>query len=175
MIDQRWGALGKKVEPAWGPERELSALDEIEHRTTRRRRAGRVGASILVLAVVAGGARALVGLRRHEPTSVASADMASSDMASSDLDSRSAPPAAAIETVTVTHLLPETILDPMPDRHGRGFVLRAGAARFFVPHDTKHPFMVVAGDVTIEDLGTTFTVRYLPADRVDIAVEEGRV
>ncbi|MEA2695851.1 MAG: transrane sensor [Myxococcales bacterium] len=165
MIDQRWGALGKKVEPAWGPERELSALDEIEHRTTRRRRAGRVGASILALAVVAGGVRAFVGLRRHEPTSVASADVASP----------SAPPAAAIETVTVTQLSPETIVDPMPDRNGRGFVLRAGGARFFVPHDTRHPFMVVAGDVTIEDLGTTFTVRYLPADRVDIAVEEGRV
>ena len=37
------------------------------------------------------------------------------------------------------------------------------------------PFVVAAGDVTIEDLGTTFTVRYLTADRLKIAVEEGRV
>ena len=29
--------------------------------------------------------------------------------------------------------------------------------------------------MTIEDLGTTFTVRYLAADRLNIAVEEGRV
>jgi hypothetical protein len=175
MIDQRWGALGKKVEPAWGPERELSTLDEIEHRANRRRTAGRVSASILALAVVAGGVRAFVGLRRHEATSVASADIAASDIAASDIAARSAPPGATIETVTVTQLSPETILAPMPDRHGRGFVLHAGGARFFVPHDTKHPFMVVAGDVTIEDLGTTFTVRYLSADRLDIAVEEGRV
>ncbi|HXI57221.1 MAG TPA: FecR domain-containing protein [Polyangia bacterium] len=164
MIDQRWGALGKKVEPAWGPERESSALEEIEHRASRRRTAGRVGASILALAVVAGGVRTFVGLRQR-----------SADVASSDLAARSAPPAAAIETVTVTQLSPETIVDPMPDRHGRGFVLHAGGARFFVPHDTSHPFMVVAGDVTIEDLGTTFTVRYLSTDRLDIAVEEGRV
>jgi transmembrane sensor len=63
----------------------------------------------------------------------------------------------------------------MPDRHGRGFVLRSGGARFAVPHDTQRPFVVSAGDVVIDDLGTTFTVQYLSADRLEIAVEQGRV
>ena len=85
------------------------------------------------------------------------------------------PPAVRIETVTVTQLSPDTVLAPLPDRDGRGFALRAGGARFSVPHDTRRPFVVAAGDVTIEDLGTTFTVRYLAADRLNIAVEEGRV
>jgi transmembrane sensor len=75
----------------------------------------------------------------------------------------------------VTRLSSDTVLAPLPDRDGRGFALRAGGARFSVPHDPDHPFVVAAGDVTIEDLGTTFTVRYLSADRLKIAVEEGRV
>ena len=49
----------------------------------------------------------------------------------------------AIETVTVTQLSPDTVLAPLPDRDGRGFALRAGGARFSVPHDTRHPFVVV--------------------------------
>jgi transmembrane sensor len=67
------------------------------------------------------------------------------------------------------------VLAPLPDLDGRWFSLRAGGARFSVPHDARRPFVVLAGDVTIEDLGTTFTVRYAAADRLNIAVEEGRV
>ena len=86
-----------------------------------------------------------------------------------------APAGGAGETVTVTRLSSDTVLAPLPDRNGRGFALRAGGARFSVPHDPDRPFVVAAGDVTIEDLGTTFTVRYLSADRLKIAVEDGRV
>jgi len=78
-------------------------------------------------------------------------------------------------TVIVTELAPDTVLAPLPGRQGRGFALRAGAARFAVSHDASRPFVVTAGDVLIEDLGTTFTVRYVGADRLNIAVEEGRV
>jgi transmembrane sensor len=81
----------------------------------------------------------------------------------------------AAETVTVARLSSDTVLAPLLNRDGRGFALRAGGARFSVPHDPDHPFIVTAGDVTIEDLGTTFTVRYLTADRLKIAVEEGHV
>jgi transmembrane sensor len=75
----------------------------------------------------------------------------------------------------VTRLSSDTVLAPLSDHDGRGFALRAGGARFSVPHDPDRPFVVAAGDVTIEDLGTTFTVRYLSADRLKIAVEDGRV
>jgi hypothetical protein len=161
--EQRWEALGKKIEPRWGPERERLARVGIERRATKRRAATLVGVSVVALAVVAGGVRAFVGLREHAPPEVAS------------VSSALAPVAAAVAAVTVTNLSPETVLEPMPDHRGRGFALRSGGARFMASHDPEHPFVVVAGDAVIEDLGTTFTVQYLSADRVDVAVEEGRV
>jgi hypothetical protein len=77
--------------------------------------------------------------------------------------------------VEVTKLSPETVLEPMPDRAGRGFTLRSGGARFIVPHDDAHPFVVVAGDVVIEDRGTTFVAQYVERDILEVTVEEGRV
>ena len=47
---------------------------------------------------------------------------------------RNEPPAGGrSETVRVTQLSPGTVLTPLPDCDGRGFALRAGAARFSVP------------------------------------------
>jgi transmembrane sensor len=161
LNDQRWDALGEKIEPSWGPERERSVRAEIERRATQRRSAVRFGASGVALVLVAGGTAAFVGLRTHAPTGGAS------------VSSSAAPPVA--EAVSVTQLSPETVLEPMPERHGRGFVLRSGGARFTAPHDSEHLFIVVAGDVVIEDLGTIFTVRYVGGDRLDVAVEQGRV
>jgi transmembrane sensor len=126
----------------------------------------RWGASGLALAFVAGGAGAFVGLRTHARTGLASVFSSSGS---------SVPPVAEVEAVSVTQLSPETVLEPMPERHGRGYVLRSGGARFTAPHDVAHPFVVVAGDVVIEDLGTTFAVRYVGEDRLDVAVEQGRV
>jgi hypothetical protein len=154
--------LARKIEPDWGPDRERLARVRIDRRATTRRTTARVGVSVMALVLVAGGVRAFVGLRGPQPTDAVA-------LSSSDA------PAAEVETVTVMHLSPETVLEPMPDRHGRGFLLRSGGARFTVPHDTKRPFVVVAGDVVVEDLGTAFTVRYLSSDRLDIAVEQGRV
>ncbi|HET6285112.1 MAG TPA: FecR domain-containing protein, partial [Polyangia bacterium] len=164
MTDQRWGGLAKKIEPDWGPEREHRARFRIAHREARRRTTVRVGASLLTLVLVAGGVRAFVGLRTKGPAP-----------ADTTLSAEAVPPAALAPAVTVTHLSPETVLEAMPDHHGRGFVLRSGGARFNAPHDPKRSFIVVAGDVVIEDLGTTFTVQYLSTDRLDIAVEQGRV
>jgi len=161
--EQRWDALGKKIEPTWGPERQGSVRAAIERRETRRRTAVRWGASGVALALFAGGAGAFVGLRTHARTGLAS------------VSSSAVPPIATVEAVSVTQLSPETVLEPMPERHGRGYVLRSGGARFTAPHDVAHPFVVVAGDVVVEDLGTTFAVRYVGEDRLDVAVEQGRV
>src|SRR5450432_1203753 len=163
MHDQRWEALGEKIEPSWRPERDQSVRDEIERRATRRRTAVRMGATGVALVLVAGGAGAFVGLRAHAPA------------AGAPVISSAASRAAAVEAVNVTQLSPETVLEPIPERHGRGFVLRSGGARFTAPHDSEHPFVVTAGDVVVEDLGTTFTVRYVGGDRLDVAVEQGRV
>ncbi len=161
--ERKWEPLGRKIEPRWGPERERLARLAIERREVRRRVAVRVGVSVGLLALVAGGWHAFLGLRTHAPTATAT------------IPSAIAPPAAVTASVAVTRLSLETVLEPMPDRGGRGFVLRSGGARFIAPHDPDHPFVVVAGDLTVEDLGTTFTVQYLPGDQVDVAVEEGKV
>jgi hypothetical protein len=159
MTDRIWGALAEKVESGWGPERDRAVWVKIQRLQARRRAAVRAGTAAFSLALVAGAVGAFLRLRTP---------------ASEQAPALASPSSVAVETVTVTRLVPETILDPIPDRHGRGFTLRAGGARFSVPHDTRRPFVVTAGDVVIDDLGTTFTVQYLSADRLEISVEQGR-
>ena len=170
MSDQMWSALGDEVEADWPPERERAVRAAIARRATRRRAVLRSAVAVASTGLIVAGGFALVSWRSAIPVSAPLASGAST---------ASRAPAArgdvAIETVTVTQLSPDTVLAPLPDRDGRGFALRAGGARFSVPHDARRPFVVLAGDVTIEDLGTTFTVRYVGADRLNIAVEEGRV
>lgn len=59
-----------------------------------------------------------------------------------------------------------------PDR--RDIDLRAGEAFFTVTHDQRRPFVVTAGPLHIEDLGTAFNVRRT-GQRVSVTVTEGRV
>lgn len=59
-------------------------------------------------------------------------------------------------------------------RGRRDIDLRNGEAFFTVTHDGSRPFMVAAGPLRIEDLGTAFNVRRT-GQRVNVAVTEGRV
>lgn len=52
--------------------------------------------------------------------------------------------------------------------------LDRGEAFFRVKHDATHPFVVVAGNRRITDLGTKFLVRREPA-KLEVAVAQGRV
>ena len=168
MRDQMWTSLGEKIEPAWAPEREAAVRAAIARRATRRRAVVRTAVAVASTGMIAVGGVALVRWQSAVPVAALSVPSASTVPN---------PPAAggADETVAVTRLSSDTVLAPLPDRDGRGFALRAGGARFSVRHDPDRPFIVAAGDVTIEDLGTTFTVRYLTADRLKIAVEDGHV
>lgn len=56
----------------------------------------------------------------------------------------------------------------------RDIELGAGEAFFTVSHDQVHPFVVAAGPVRIEDLGTAFNVRRT-GQQVTVAVTQGRV
>ncbi len=163
MTDQKWSALAKKIEPGWGPERDRSARVGLDHRAATRRVAMGALAGVAALVFVAGAAEAFMHWRSPAVTHTAT------------LAPSATPLGGAVETVTVTRLSPETVLDAMPEHHGRGFELRAGGARFSAPHDAAHPFVVVASDVVVEDIGTTFTVQYLPGDKLEVAVEQGRV
>lgn len=158
-----------KIEPVWGPEREQAVRAAIAQRATRRRETVmmvRTAAAVTATALIVVGGFALWNRR---PVPVVADLTRSADSAAHGA------PAGAGETVTVTRLSLDTVLTPLPEHGGRGFVLRAGAARFSVPHDEGRPFVVTAGDVTVEDLGTTFTVRFTAVDRLNVAVDEGRV
>lgn len=62
-------------------------------------------------------------------------------------------------------------------RQGRREVaMQGGRALFRVTHDAAHPFQVVAGGVTITDVGTVFEVTHdEEAGTVDVIVSEGAV
>lgn len=168
MSNRIWTALGEKVEPDWAPERAWAIRAAIARRTARLRLVVRTTVAVGGAALLAVGGLTWVSWR--SPVSSVAPLV-------SDANPARSPRAAGSgsETVIVTPLSADTVLVPLPERGGRGFALRVGAARFSVPHDALHPFVVSAGDVTIEDLGTTFTVRYVSAHRLSIAVEEGRV
>jgi transmembrane sensor len=170
MSDRRWGVLGEKIDPAWGPERARAAREAIGRRAERRRASLRaVFATASAGLILTAGLGLLVRPRFARP--------AAPPRTSGVAARTGAPPpvAARAKSVVVTPLSRDTVLEPLPALQGRGFALRAGGARFAVPHDAEHPFSVVAGPVTIEDLGTAFTVRYIGTDRLEVAVEEGRV
>lgn len=55
-------------------------------------------------------------------------------------------------------------------------VILLGEAYFEVKHDIKHPFVVLANDLRIKDLGTRFNVSAYPADgRIETTLAEGKV
>jgi len=168
MTERSWSALGRKIKADWGPEHERAVRATIGRRTARRRAVLNVTTGV----AAAMGAIAMVALAlfafRSPPHPPAPPNFALETAAST-------PAPKAVETLTVTQLSPDTVLEPLPEWKGRGYALRAGGARFLVPHDAEHPFIVVASDVVIEDLGTMFTVQYLSPDRLRIAVEQGRV
>jgi hypothetical protein len=125
MTGPMWGVLGEKVEPNWGPERDRAA----RVKSRRRQAPRRAGTPTLSLALVAGGVGAFLHLRAP---------------ASEQAPTLTSPSPATAETVT--HLVPETTLDPIADRHGRGFALRLGGARFTVPHGAQRPARAVPAE-----------------------------
>ncbi len=59
-------------------------------------------------------------------------------------------------------------------RSERHLALLRGRAFFFVAHDTRRPFVVVAGDTRVRAVGTRFSVRRDPAD-VQVVLVQGVV
>lgn len=55
-------------------------------------------------------------------------------------------------------------------------VMLSGEAYFEVKHDSKHPFVVLANNLRIKDIGTKFNISAYPADRnIETVVTEGKV
>jgi len=182
MSHQLEAAGFEQIEPAWGPDRERAVRAALARRAARRQATVRTATAVGATALIVAGGLALWSRRPVAPVAepVAAGSPATPGAAGratsvAGSDRASPAPSGTSETLSVTKLSPDTVLAAVPQRGGRAFVLRAGAARFTVPHDEGRPFVVTAGDVTIEDLGTTFTVRYVSSNRLKVDVEEGRV
>lgn len=75
---------------------------------------------------------------------------------------------------TLVELNTDTIIHTSMAAGTRTVQLDRGQAYFEVVHDAKHPFVVIAGNRRITDLGTKFSV-FRDGDRVEVMVKEGRV
>lgn len=66
--------------------------------------------------------------------------------------------------------------DAQDFNHNRKVILKEGEAFFAVKRDTLHPFSIVAGEVGVKVLGTSFNVNYaVKAKRITVDVKTGRV
>jgi len=68
----------------------------------------------------------------------------------------------------------DTVLRTRMTTSGRTVWLEKGEAYFQVKHDAANPFVVIAGNHRVTDLGTKFLVRRDPG-RLEVALLEGRV
>jgi transmembrane sensor len=153
---------------AWGEHRLDAAWDELTRRRVRdeakRRRVKRIAGPLLVAAALA---LAVVGWRGLTPSSASGAN-----------------PVAAREAGVERILLgdgTDVLLDKgagleVRERevHRVVVAVKTGLARFRVRHDPERVFIVQAGDVEVEDIGTTFDVEHKEGS-VRVTVTEGSV
>jgi len=75
---------------------------------------------------------------------------------------------------THVELNTDTVIHATMEGGARTVLLDRGQAYFEVVHDARHPFVVIAGNRRITDLGTKFSV-LRDGDRVVVVVKEGQV
>jgi transmembrane sensor len=75
---------------------------------------------------------------------------------------------------THVELNTDTIIHATMGADSRTVRLDRGQAYFEVVHDARHPFVVIAGNRRITDIGTKFSV-LRDGDRVEVVVKEGQV
>lgn len=76
---------------------------------------------------------------------------------------------------TTVRLNTDTLIRVHFSKAARQVELMRGEALFLVAHSTSVPFQVVAGMATVEDMGTTFSVRIRDEHTAEVLVKEGRV
>jgi transmembrane sensor len=167
-LGHRLRGAARHIDPGWTAERAERVGRSLQKR--RRRRAGVrvigvVGSAVLV-ATVAGVA--LRGLRR---AAAPAAPMLAAPAHSTAVDRV----LRFGDGSTATPLGDASDLRLVAEKSMRAVVvIVSGGARLSIHHDVSRPFRVEAGEVSVEDLGTLFTVERLGA-RVKVQVEEGSV
>jgi transmembrane sensor len=147
------------------PDQRQQLIDEFAPRSMRMRARHRPLAAFAAAAVIAvallGGWWMLRGGLDHSP---------SRHYASAVAEDRN----IQLPDGTAVQLGAASTLTSRYARDRRDVDLRAGEAFFTVTHDRRRPFVVTAGPLHIEDLGTAFNVRRT-GQRVSVTVTEGRV
>ncbi|MDF2696317.1 MAG: hypothetical protein K0S65_4700 [Labilithrix sp.] len=160
------------IRVSWTPERESRVLEALHGRRIRRARLRTIGAVVLSGAAVAA---AVVSIR---------AALGPGDGAKPVAMLAPAPPASASVPERRVVLADGSVAEPLDDRTRLRVVedarmmtvvdLEAGAARFDVKPNFSRPFRVRAGPVTVEVLGTAFTVSR-EGGKITTTVEHGHV
>jgi transmembrane sensor len=151
-----------RLDAAWGRTDRLAALRNVKPETNAPRArlplAAKIAAALIVTAALGG-------------TYIGFSPRASDRTFSTALGKR--------ETVSFAdgsqiELNTNTVLRTRMTTAQRTIWLEKGEAFFHVRHDAAHPFVVIAGDHRVTDLGTEFSVRRTSGE-LKIAVLEGRV
>lgn len=156
-------ALGEMAADA-SPSQRQQLIDEFAPRSMKRRHRplAAAAAAAVIGVVLLGGWWLLRGGLDHFPSSRHYASAVAEDR-NIQLPDGTAVQLGAASTLTTRYA---------GDR--RDVDLRTGEAFFTVTHDRHRPFVVTAGPLHIEDLGTAFNVRRT-GQRVSVTVTEGRV
>jgi transmembrane sensor len=153
-------ALGEMAADA-SPDQRQQLVDEFIPRAKRPHRPLAAAAAVIGVTVLGGWWMLRGGLNHSPPVQqYASAVAQDRDIQLSD---GTAIQLGAASTLTTRYA-----------RDRRDIDLRAGEAFFTVTHDRQRPFVVTAGPLHIEDLGTAFNVQRT-GQRVSVTVTEGRV
>lgn len=161
----RLDELRERARPSWTAERERRVRASIERRLLSRKRLRGAGTALLAAALAAFvlvfGQRVLT--TPDEPLRAEPERLAPK------------PSLRLSDGSEVFPRTPETRVRSLSTQPGEVMLqLEAGSARFSVTHDPRRDFRVMAGAVTVNVVGTVFTVTK-EADRVNVAVEQGRV
>lgn len=156
-------ALGEMAAGAT-PDQRQQLIDEFAPRSAmpRHRPLAAAAAAAVISVALLGGWWMLRGRLDHSPPSRQYASAVAEDK-NIQLPDGTAVQLGAASTLTTRYA-----------RDRRDVDLRTGEAFFTVTHDRRRPFVVTAGPLHIEDLGTAFNVRRT-GQRVSVTVTEGRV
>jgi transmembrane sensor len=155
------------VNMRWTPQQTERALGKFHRRIERRARAAKVGLGVAGIAAFAwlAGPRVAELYRSAADAHSEQADVREGDRA----------PITFSDGSRLTALDPQTrvsVLEAVPERIVAG--VDRGSVRFEVSHHPERVFRALAGDVSVEALGTIFTVERLDLG-VWVSVSRGKV
>jgi len=155
-LDREWSLLRRRLSFAGTRERALLKVVRRKRRTTMLLR---MAAAVVFLLFVGGMMQMFFGLSGQATVTAG----------------RSAEEITLSDGTRIVLAPGSRLVHPRHFREGSREVELQGIALFEVSRDTTRPFLVHAGEVDVRVLGTRFTVRMIPEERVAVDLLEGSV